>query len=258
MRVITRMDASESRNFFKLAFILLEIVLNHLTDVSKMEWDKRYPNNPWLDDNNSLQFFINQEKQNGTYKKNKLNIPSSGNRNDWDPTKLFFMLLYSSSINLPPACSLYKHVNKLRELRNKHFGHPANTSLSDQDFEAIYKDIETCMVGLNCSADTKQKMEDVKTGAIKLSDNDVRSLLQKMDDNWKHLKLITMLLLGVLAILIMTTTVGRRSVQNFDLFQGMQQRCDPNSKETDLNAMISHLQNNHIPYLENFVVYPEL
>ena len=189
------MDASEFKNFFKLAFILLEVVLNLLRDVSKEEWDKRYPNNPWLDDNISLQYFISQEKQAGTWK-NRLNIPNSGDHNDWDPSKLFFMLLYSSSINLPPACTLYVHINKLRELRNKHFGHPSKASLSDPDFEAIYRDTETCMVGLNCGAGMKQKMDDIKTGVTKLSENDIEDMknkIQKLNDkfdlvlSWKNI-----------------------------------------------------------------------
>ena len=212
------MDTSESKNFFKLAFILLNIVLNHLRNVFKEEWDKRYPNNPWSDDNTSLQYFISQEQQGSKWKKNKSKIPNSGDRNDWDPTTLFFMLLYSSSINLPRACALYAHIDKLRELRNNHFGHPSKASLSDPDFEAIYRDIETCMVGLNCGADMKQKMEDVKTGVIKLSENDVESMknkIQTLNDKVdlvlkleeygrKHLKFMSKVICGLLLVLTVT------------------------------------------------------
>ena len=213
------MDTSESKNFSKLAFILLEVVLNHLRDVFKEQWDKRYPNNPWLDDNISLQHFISQEQQGSRWKKNKSNMPNSGDRNDWDPSKLFFMLLYSSSINLPPACSLYAHINKLRELRNKHFGHPSKASLSNQEFEAIYKDIVTCMDGLNCGADMKQKMDDIKTGVIKLSENDVESMkskiqtlnekfdlvLQLVEYGRKHLKFMLKIIRGfVLALTLLS------------------------------------------------------
>ena len=213
------MDTSESKNFSKLAFILLEVVLNHLRDVFKEQWDKRYPNNPWLDDNISLQHFISLEQQGSRWKKNKSSMPNSGDRNDWDPSKLFFMLLYSSSINLPPACSLYAHINKLRELRNKHFGHPSKASLSNQEFEAIYKDIVTCMDGLNCHADMKQKMDDIKTGVIKLSENDVESMkskiqtlnekfdlvLQLVEYGRKHLKLMLKIIRGfVLALTLLT------------------------------------------------------
>ncbi|XP_072024212.1 uncharacterized protein [Amphiura filiformis] len=168
------MDTSENKNFFKLAFILLETVTEQLRSVFKHEWDRHHPSDPWEDDNNSLQHFIQILKNDGTWKKNKSKVPKSGNRNDWDPTALFFMLLYSGALNLPAV--LKQHIDKLRQIRNEYFGHPSTASLSDAKFQAVYKDIEVCMDGLNYSARFKQEMDDIRTGVMKIPDDYMRNI----------------------------------------------------------------------------------
>ncbi|XP_072015585.1 uncharacterized protein [Amphiura filiformis] len=186
------MDTPENKNFFKLAFILLEITTERLRNIFKQEWDTQHPNNPWRDDNNSLQYFIHILKNGGTWKNNKSKVPKSGDRNDWDPTALFFMLLYSGALNL--HAMLKQHVNKLREIRNEYFGHPSSASLSDTKFQVVYKDIEVCMCALNCSATVKKQMDDIRIGVMKVPEDYMKVVDEKLckierleADNQDHL-----------------------------------------------------------------------
>ena len=174
------MDAPESKNYFKLAFILLEIIPKHLRSIFKTEWDKRNPTAPWNDDEASRQAFINNEKQGPNWKNNKRNVPSTGDRDQWDLTRLSFMILYSHSLNLHPQLSLYKQAHKIKEIRNKYFAHSSTTSLSDSEFEAVYSEMEKCMDVLNCATDLKTQMKEVRNGVVKLTENDIQTLNKRL------------------------------------------------------------------------------
>ncbi|XP_072036639.1 uncharacterized protein [Amphiura filiformis] len=202
------MDPRKSQNYFKLAYILLEIVPKHLRELAKVEWDTRYTSTPWNDDEPSRLNLKNEERSGQNWRRNKQNIPKSGDRNDWDPTTLFFVLLYSRAINLPKTSSLYPHIDRLREIRNKHFGHVKDTSLDTADFETLYSDIEACMKGLNGPAVLMKQMKDIKTGSTPLTDADVHRLLKmvlEMQEN--HQKFLSKIKQIVGLIIIATFMV---------------------------------------------------
>ncbi|XP_072019613.1 uncharacterized protein [Amphiura filiformis] len=202
------MDTPKNRNFFKLAFILLEIVTEQLRNVFKQEWDKQHPNNPWRDDNNSLQYFIQILKNGRTWKNNKSKVPKSGNRSDWDPTALFFMLLYSGTLNLPAV--LKQHIDKLRQIRNEYFGHPSTASLSNAKFQAIYKDIEVCVCGLNCPASVKNLMDDIRTGVMKVPEDYMKVVEEKLCkiERYNHkLLLLLVLILAPICVMVLCKSI---------------------------------------------------
>ncbi|XP_033120262.1 uncharacterized protein LOC117119547 [Anneissia japonica] len=171
------MDTHGNKNFNKLAFILLDIVTEHLRNIFRQEWDTQHPSKPWKDDKNSLLYLKTEANKLGTWK--DLKAPMSGDLNEWDPTNLFYALLYSKTITIMAAHR--QQIDKLRQIRNKYIGHHSRASISNTAFKAIYQDIEKCMIGLNCSSYVQKQMEDVKNEIIKVPEDYMKGVEAKLD-----------------------------------------------------------------------------
>ncbi|XP_033106229.1 uncharacterized protein LOC117108348 isoform X1 [Anneissia japonica] len=171
------MNTHGNKNYFKIAFIFLDIVTEHLRNIFRQEWDTQCPKNPWHDDNNSLQYLKTEATKLGTWKSLK-NPPKSGDRDDWDPTTLFSVLLYSKTINLSKAKC--KQIEELRKIRNIYFAHPPTASISRRAFRVIYQDIKTCMISLNCSKYMQKQMDDVKKEIMKVPQGYMKKVEAKL------------------------------------------------------------------------------
>ena len=138
------------------------IVAQYLRTVFKREWDLAYPHMSWNDDNISLDNFVNLEKNTGKARKA---LKNSGDRNSWDLTTLFFVLLYSDSLaqklkNLPSILSYYTAIDTLRQSRNA-ISHPSpSTYLNKEDFQHKCNEICNCLRDLGFP-EAKDDINDV-------------------------------------------------------------------------------------------------
>ena len=116
---------------------------------------------PWKDDKASLDNFVNLEK-----KKGKLALlKNTGDRNAWDLTALFFVLLHSNSIgqklkNLPTVLPYHTAIDQLRQSRNAMSHVSPSTYTSDKDFQQTYQVIEKSLHDLGFP-DAHKDMTDV-------------------------------------------------------------------------------------------------
>ena len=191
------MYSRQEKLFFKLTYILHHIVLSRLREVFKEEWDKRFPQTPWMDDQTSLQMFRNTEQRGPNWRTNKSRIPKSGDRKQWDMTALFFMTLYTHAINLPKTSSFYTHIDHLRQIRNKFFGHHPKAEISELNFEQVYQDIKTCLLGLKCTSAMMQELYDIKNEITV-----VNELIRKETCNQSLLTIIVILIASVVVFVV--------------------------------------------------------
>ena len=144
-----------------LTTILHNVVAQYLRHFVKREWDQCYPHMPWTDDNSSLANFLKLEKNK---KKASTNLKNSGDRNSWDLTTLFFVLLYSDSIGQKlknqPQPIYYTAINRLRLNRNAVSHVSPSTYTSNNNFRNRYNEIKQCLNDLGFP-DAHQEMDDV-------------------------------------------------------------------------------------------------
>ena len=146
----------EQENFIKLARIFIEIVPKHLRTLFLANWNAKYPNQPWTNDATSGHYLYNAvplsvKGNQGNFDKTLQQMILAGNYELWDPSALFFVLLYAG-LNLIDKCrphnqktypfTVSENIDRLCVLRNSFFGHAANMSVSDADFLSISTEIQ--------------------------------------------------------------------------------------------------------------------
>ena len=128
------------------------IVTNHLRDLFKKEWDQRYPNMLWTDDDKSLHDLMIEEKK-YIHAKAKVNfkyLKGTGDRHKWDITALCQVLLYSSSLSLLARKSrIYYFVDQLRLARND-IMHNVQISMSKVEYQHQFNHVKNCLIKLGC------------------------------------------------------------------------------------------------------------
>ena len=146
----------EQENFIKLVKIIVEIVPKHLRGLFKTNWDAKFPTHLWTNDATSGQYLYNAIPQSVKQNQAKFNITLQqmilgGNCETWDPSALFFVLLYAG-LKITDKCrprnqraypfTVIENIDRLRELRNTFFGHVVNMSVPDVDFGNISTEIK--------------------------------------------------------------------------------------------------------------------
>ena len=141
----------EEENFCKLTKMIIEIMPKHLRQLFVAEWNAKFPSQPWANDAVSAQLLFNAippsaKNRNGDLNRKELQLKIlSGDLNSWDPTILFYLFLYADLQLIDtyrPYTERTAAINRFRELRNSYFGHPANMSMSVDDFETLSKEIK--------------------------------------------------------------------------------------------------------------------
>ena len=132
--------------------IIANTVTKELREIFKKEWDERYPNMPWNDDNKSLNDF-NQVERSSIKRSTRTNtkyLKNTGNREEWDASALFQVLLFSRSLDLKNRKNkTFLCIDQLRNMRNS-VTHHHTQSLSKVEFNDIFQRIITSLTDLNC------------------------------------------------------------------------------------------------------------
>ncbi|XP_072016575.1 uncharacterized protein [Amphiura filiformis] len=189
--------------------ILHDVVGTALRGLFTTEWKKPYPATPWTDDQSSLHAFESREKNGQHWKSNKKRIPSTGDCNQWDLTKLFFALLYSHTLDLKSRDpNAYNYVDNLRQIRNKR-AHSNSSSLNKADFEIHYNDITNNLQSLGFT-DAIQLMEKVK--------NDEKVATQKqlryLDKRVTYMFILTIRTIGIVVVSAIVPSLVWPSISN--------------------------------------------
>eukprot|EP00112_Aurelia_sp_Birch-Aquarium-sp1_P015180 Seg3342.2 transcript_id=Seg3342.2/GoldUCD/mRNA.D3Y31 product="hypothetical protein" protein_id=Seg3342.2/GoldUCD/D3Y31 len=136
-------------NFCKLTAVILSIIPKYLRQYFKEEWDKANPQMIWNDSPADGKRLTSQIKIRYPYN-NMKNALAQGNRNDWDPTALLFVLCSSGVIishcRNPPLRVVplreSEKLDKIRTIRNEFFAHRPMASIPLIEFNKAITEIE--------------------------------------------------------------------------------------------------------------------
>ena len=134
------MTSIPEENFYRVSHLVLDEIPTQLRDYFKSQWNTRNLSAPWDDTITSRQLFLQKEK-NITDQTIRSNI-RNGDRNKWDGTTLFAVLLYSSHNLLIADPNARVCIDDLRKLRNTCYGHLHAGKIEDPDYQQIVQDIK--------------------------------------------------------------------------------------------------------------------
>ncbi|PFX12063.1 hypothetical protein AWC38_SpisGene24036, partial [Stylophora pistillata] len=134
--------SAEQLNYYRICYIVTDVLAEGLRTIFKQEWDNRYKATlgEWKDQpKNGMDFESHESPRNRSRKARLLKTMINGDRAEWDCTMLFYSILYSDSIcSLHPA--VRSNVDVLRNFRNEEFARMPRGHLSSRDFQiAILK-----------------------------------------------------------------------------------------------------------------------
>ena len=129
--------SSEQLNYFRICYVIFNLVPEGLRKVFKQEWDFRYTTTglgEWKDTSQNGRYFYNNESRRSRAK-NARHLASiqNGNTAEWDCSCLFFAILYSDSIGTTLSPTVHKDVDDLRQARND-IAHITESELTDAEF----------------------------------------------------------------------------------------------------------------------------
>lgn len=165
----------EGENFVRFAKIILEVVPTNLRSFFESKWNIKYPLNKWDDTQTSGLFLMNEIKRRpsgilSSQMKEKL---KAGDKNQWDSTTLFFVLL--GRLGIIPTMRLFpqrsppllvsEEIDKLRLIRNESFAHISAASITNADYHQTVIEIENIFTNLGWMQGL-QEIQLIKTRAV--------------------------------------------------------------------------------------------
>ena len=128
---------SEQLNYFRICYIIFNLVPEGLRKVFKQEWDFRYTTiglGEWKDTpQNGRDFYNNESRRSHVKNARYLSTIQNGNTAEWDCSCLVFAILYSDSIGTTLGPTVRKDVDDLRQARND-TAHITEAELTDAEF----------------------------------------------------------------------------------------------------------------------------
>ena len=128
---------SEQLNYFRICYIAFHLIPKGLRQVFKQEWDFLYKTTPgeWKDTPKNGSDFYNKESRKSCSKNSRyLATIQNGNTAEWDCSCLFFVILFSDSIDTTLSAAIKKEVDDLRLVRND-IAHISEAKLTDAEFK---------------------------------------------------------------------------------------------------------------------------
>ena len=130
----------EQLNFFRMCFIVFDVVAKGLRIIFKMEWDIRFKETlgEWMDKpKNGLDFYSMESPRNLKRHAYMLATMRNGNTEEWNPSMLFYAILFSDSLGRVISAVVRRSVDDLRMLRNG-VAHIAQAQVSEADFYSFW------------------------------------------------------------------------------------------------------------------------
>ena len=153
---------SEQLNYFRICYIIFNLVPEGLRKVFKQEWDFRYTTTglgEWKETlQNGRDFYNNESRRSHVKNARYLATVQNGNTAEWDCSCLFFAILYSDSIGTTLGPTVRKDVDDLRQARND-IAHITEAELTDAEFHncvakllAVFSSLKLAVIASNIKA----------------------------------------------------------------------------------------------------------
>ena len=179
----------EQLNFFRICYIVFDLIPKSLRSVFKSEWDIRYKGSfgEWKDTTqNGSDFFNSESKKSRSRNARLLTTIKNGNTAEWDCSCLFFAILFSDSIGTTLSRLVRTNVNDLREFRN-YIAHITEAKFTDAGF---HNSIGRVLVDFSSMGLPISDIEEVKnqTSFPTSEVNRLMALLNNLQEELKRAK----------------------------------------------------------------------
>ena len=168
-------------NYYRICYVVTDIITEGLRSIFKQEWDNRYKAtfSEWKDEPRNGMDFKNGESP-GNQRRNAKLLATiiNGDRAEWDCTMLFYAILYSDCISPGLNPVVKSNVDDLRKFRNEEFAHMPDGYLSDPDFQTAIGKVHAAFQGLGLSTSKIQDIRHQKS----FPTEERRRVLKEVDD----------------------------------------------------------------------------
>ncbi len=195
---------AESKNWGKVASISLDVIPKHLRQLFKDEWDALYPSTPWDDiDNAPPHLLFKTNEQAGINPRQVASLQGlSADRNSWDATALYQVLLFSVSLDLKNRnLALWDQINVLKGVRNGTV-HDGGTTMSRANFEQEFNKVESVYgpAALNIPSVLKQ-VEDIRTNENRPTPAEIKDMKRRLKSEQDN-RMLLVFLCGAMVMII--------------------------------------------------------
>ncbi|RMX48597.1 hypothetical protein pdam_00017127 [Pocillopora damicornis] len=188
----------EELNYFRICYVVTDIITDGLRIIFKQEWDKRHKTKfgEWKDEyQNGCDFWDGETDENRERNDQMLKTMKKGNTAQWDCSMLFYAILHSDCIGKwhDPRLelSIKSNVCKLRNVRNYVFAHVKGSKLSDKRFHEALTKAETAFHDLDlptCKISEVQNQKNFPTKELNEVAMKFEKLKQKYEEKEKELQ----------------------------------------------------------------------
>ena len=171
----------EQLNYYRICFVVTDIITEGLRSIFKQEWDNRCKTTlgEWKDEPGNGLDFKNRESPGNQGRNAKLLATMiNGDRAEWDCTMLFYAILYSDSIGHGLNPVVKSNIDDLRKFRNEDFAHMPKGHLGNPEFQIAIGKVHSAFQGLGLST---WKIQDIRNQKS-FPTEELRNVLEKVDD----------------------------------------------------------------------------
>lgn len=161
----TECSKEQQVNFFKMCYLVFDVVTKGLRVVFKREWDFHFKEmlGEWMDKpTNGREFYLKETPRNQIKHAHLLATMRNGNTEEWDITMLCYAIMYSDSIGSSLTSAVRSQVDVLRNVRNKTVN-SSRASLSVVKLQDIVEKVQIAFKSLDLST---QKVQDLDKQAF--------------------------------------------------------------------------------------------
>ena len=170
----------EQLNYYRICYVVTDVITEGLRSIFKQEWDSRYKTTlgEWKDEpGNGLDFENGESPGNQRRNAKLLATMSNGDRAEWDCTMLFYAILYSDSIGHSLNPVVKSNIDDLRKFRNEDFAHMPKGHLANPEFQIAVGKVHTAFQGLGLPTG---KIQDIRNQS-RFQTEELRTVLGKVD-----------------------------------------------------------------------------
>ena len=184
----------EQLNYYRICYVVTDIITEGLRSIFKQEWDNRYKTTvgEWKDEPGNGMDFKNRESPGNQRRNAKLLATMiNGDRAEWDCTMLFYAILYSDSIGYGLNPVVESNIDDLRKFRNEEFAHMPKGDLANPEFQIAIGKVHAAFQGLGLSTWKIQDIRNQKsfpTEELRVVLEKVNDLRQELQENEKKLQ----------------------------------------------------------------------
>ena len=172
----------EQMNYFRICFVVTDLLPEALREIFKREWDKLYKSTKgeWRNTpQNGMDFYNGEFPQNKKRNARLLVTMKNGDIGEWDCTMLFYAILSSDCLGPFLKPWVRRNVDVLREFRNEDFAHIRQRSLPERNFQGAMAKVRHAFGALGLVA-LKGHVGFVHMKLFRTEE--LKNILKKIDD----------------------------------------------------------------------------